>query len=382
MKRLSMALLLPAVGLACVALVACAGGTPVPLPAQTAASNSALAGLERRPILFARDEDLWWAHLDGTGEEQLSQGGALRWRSAVEWSWAAQYNSVQVSPDGRWVAWSDGWDLVVVDVASRLQASTDEPDRVVYLDWAPDSHAVAYATVSGSGSQDNDIYLYDPDHKTAEHLLSLKGEAAGIKHLLWSPDSRAIAFSCCSKRLQTADGEKDIATVRELNVASRRVEAAGEMEVYVASSSWLCWTAAGEIIASPQHPAPGQAVRCCRCPRGIGGVSIPGVWTPGVSPDGLRRLQLSPLDTSGSAGMVTWLAVRAADAGTATAPLWERKLQGVALSRGLWSPDGQYLLLDDNEPHSPIWRLRADGTGELEKIVEDGFLVDAVPAWQ
>jgi outer membrane protein assembly factor BamB len=38
--------------------------------------------------------------------------------------------------------------------------------------------------------------------------------------------------------------------------------------------------------------------------------------------------------------------------------------------------------LDDNEPHSPIWQLRADGTGELEGIVEDGFLIDAIRAWQ
>jgi hypothetical protein len=44
-----------------------------------------------------------------------------------------------------------------------------------------------------------------------------------------------------------------------------------------------------------------------------------------------------------------------------------------------WSPDGQAILLDDAAAASPIWRLAADGTGELVVVVEDGTLLDIFP---
>ena len=47
-----------------------------------------------------------------------------------------------------------------------------------------------------------------------------------------------------------------------------------------------------------------------------------------------------------------------------------------------WSPDGGYLILDDDGNRSPIWRTKADGTGDVETILEDGFLLDVVLQWQ
>ena len=46
-----------------------------------------------------------------------------------------------------------------------------------------------------------------------------------------------------------------------------------------------------------------------------------------------------------------------------------------------WSADGQYLLLDNDQVHSPIWRMRADGQGGPEQLMADGFLIDVVPQW-
>jgi hypothetical protein len=47
-----------------------------------------------------------------------------------------------------------------------------------------------------------------------------------------------------------------------------------------------------------------------------------------------------------------------------------------------WSPDGTYILLDDSQARSPIWRFPADGTGEPEVVVENGYLLDMVAAWE
>lgn len=46
-----------------------------------------------------------------------------------------------------------------------------------------------------------------------------------------------------------------------------------------------------------------------------------------------------------------------------------------------WSPDGQYLFLDDGRGDSPIWRLPAGGRGELEAIIDDGYLLAIVDSW-
>jgi hypothetical protein len=58
---------------------------------------------------------------------------------------------------------------------------------------------------------------------------------------------------------------------------------------------------------------------------------------------------------------------------------WQRELP-VGLFPVGWSPDGQFILLDDAAVASPIWRLAADGTGEPEVVVEDGRLVELIPA--
>jgi len=58
---------------------------------------------------------------------------------------------------------------------------------------------------------------------------------------------------------------------------------------------------------------------------------------------------------------------------------WQRELP-VGLFPVGWSPDGQFILLDDAATASPIWRLAADGLGDLEVVVDDGRLLELVPA--
>jgi hypothetical protein len=188
---------------------------------------------------------------------------------------------------------------------------------------------------------------------------------------VWSPDGRCLAFSCCFEPVEPYTGTaKSIGHVQRLDVSTQQVERVGTIEIRVAGGSRLCWTESGEIIASPQRPSHGQAVRCWPAPYGS---------SPLVSPDGRRRIELGRLfeDQTG-----TRLAAYASDSGTDAAPLWQREFEEVTLWRVFWSPDGGYLLLDDDGAGSPIWRLRADGTGELEQVVDDGFLIETVAAWQ
>ena len=60
--------------------------------------------------------------------------------------------------------------------------------------------------------------------------------------------------------------------------------------------------------------------------------------------------------------------------------VWERALD-ITVGALRWSPDGAYLLLDDGEPDTLIWRLSADGAGEPKVVIEAGLVIDVVPQW-
>ena len=58
---------------------------------------------------------------------------------------------------------------------------------------------------------------------------------------------------------------------------------------------------------------------------------------------------------------------------------WQTELP-VGLFPVTWSPDGKFILLDDAAYGPPIWQLAADGEGEPVVIVEDGTLLEIIPA--
>lgn len=342
--------------------------TPTLRPTPAPSSPGSASG---QVVLYVAQYDVWRVRVDGTAPERLTQGVFLEdgeFARIPLWE-AMRYAPPRAAPDGRWLACSNGTQLLVASVPAGGQRVVGTSNVALY-DWAPDSSALAFATLPPPWEPPAEIHIYDPQRDTLETPITLKGERNKIDHLVWSSDSRDLAFSCCFQAVEPyTETGRSVGQVRRLDVGTQQVETAGEIELRVAATSRLCWTEAGGLIASPQRPSPGQAVRCSPEPYGI---SL-------ISPDGGRWLELSRLsaDLTG-----TRLVVPAYEAGTATAPLWQREYPEVTLARGCWSPDGQYLLLDDSEPHSPIWRLRADGTGELEMVVEDGFLIDAIPAWQ
>ena len=92
-----------------------------------------------------------------------------------------------------------------------------------------------------------------------------------------------------------------------------------------------------------------------------------------VSPDGRQRAYLAiPPDAPDAYRLVI--------EEVATGETHQRDLATDLFPVG-WSPDGQYLFLDDGRGDSPIWRLPAGGRGDLEAIIDDGYLLAIVDAW-
>jgi len=274
---------------------------------------------------------------------------------------ATMYRPPQVSPDGRWISLSrTGLDLVLVNVASHTQKKLPRPGAPIVA-WSPDSCFFAY--VPESTTDDNDLYLYDVEAGRAERLLRLKsGEWGDIRNVVWSPDNRFIAFACCfESQATTGDATGQI---RRIEVATGQMDTVGEVKTSVASGSQLCWTVDGHVTVDPD-----QGVRCSYRRR------LP----IALSPDGTLSASLSPLSpddawwTGPSALTVTKASTNEV--------VWQREMAGNT-KKVFWSPDGSYLILDDDGNCSPIWRTKADGTGDVETILEDGFLLDVVLQWQ
>lgn len=347
--------------------------TVIPVPRTASPSEPG------RVVLYARDDDLWRTDVSGLHREPLTVGRALNWRNewVTDWLQAARQRPPRVSPDGRWIAFPGGeevvstygqltavfaaGDMLVVDVTGHTQASFRQPGAGV-VDWAPNSRSFAYVVSSPEGDR---LCVYDPARGRATSLLSRQG----IKHFAWSPDSRYIAFTCCFEVVEpyTVTG-RSTGLVQRLDVSTQQLERVGQAQIGVASSGSLCWSMDGRVITTTEG-----AVRCS--PQDAW-------WTSGVSADGTRITRLTPLySADGTANGAVLATARYAD-GRAGSVLWERQVREANVTRAYWSPDDRYLLLDDEDPHSPVWRLQADGTGQLEVVVDDGYLLGVVSQWR
>lgn len=321
-------------------------------------------------VLFARDDDLWRTDLNGELLEQLTEGGMLKWgmsqRGDDWWVLASIYRPPQVSPDGRWIVLSQtGLDLILVDVVTH--ARTRLPGRgAPIVAWSPDSCHFAYVPEPVDGAE---LYLYDIRSGQAKRLIVMEEDTSGvgIRDVVWSPDGRAIAFACCFASAHPEYRGDLVGEIRRFDVVSRQTEVVGEIRVPVAGSHRLCWTADGQLITTT-GPIPDA---CCSY--------APPRSPAAISPDSLRFAELAPIpsgqpDWSGPSHLIVGEIVTGR-------VLWQQEL-AINAKTVAWSPDSQYLLLDDDLADSPIWRIEADGTGDLEQIVEDGFLLQVVFIWQ
>lgn len=323
-------------------------------------------------ILFAADDDLWRTDFYGNHVERLTDGGILNWHMerGDDWLLAAKWRPPQVSPDGRWIAFSStGRNTVLIDVATGVHQQVSGPGAPIFT-WSPDSRYFAYSPDSSLTPTSDDLYLYDVQNQQSQHLLQLdKDDGVGIVSIVWSPDSRFIAFGCCFTTDTGNDGTFT-GKIQQLEITTGDVEAVGEIWSSIGGgSAELCWTVDGPMM-----------LKSIKEKERIDG-NLPCSYRRRSeirSPDGNLLASLSPVSSDDE--FWTGPSLLTIKMTSTDSVLWQREIEE-SVRRIAWSSDSQYLLLDNNQNRSPIWRITADGLSELEVIVDDGYLLDVISQW-
>jgi Tol biopolymer transport system component len=93
-----------------------------------------------------------------------------------------------VSPDGKWIAYSEGRSLIVRPIAGGPAATLPIADaQIRNLSWSADNRSIltdGYATPSGWG-------VYDVADRTRKPLLT--ADSVELRQAAWSPDGQSIA---------------------------------------------------------------------------------------------------------------------------------------------------------------------------------------------
>lgn len=333
-----------------------------PMPEATAVPIDTAAIQTGAPLLFARDNDLWRADSNGQNEQRLTEGQLLAdWFALTEsgdpWWWGGFPPQIHISPDGRWLVFTqNGHNLVLVDVTST-EATRISPlsETALIFTWSPDSRQFVFGR--------NTLKLYDVATNAITNLLS--GYGQGVHNPVWSPDGRFLAFACCFTEPDPGPYEGVLAgEIRQLELASGQVETVGETWNSVGGGTPdICWAADGTVGIDVVEP-----VTCSFNPQSMG-----------VLP-GDTRYAYFFIQSPDENELFHWLAVKdqASDA-----IFWEREVPFT--QRVHWSPDGQWLYLGNDYYYveqAAIYRLLADGSGEAEMLLPNALLLDVIPAWQ
>ena len=311
-----------------------------------------------------------------------------------------------VSPDGCLLALNGNWGgATVLDLVTGEMIGMGRGRAMQSPNWSPDSRQLAYVT------QDDRLCIYDLNSEPDDCPFAPEGL---LMEVVWSPTGSFIAAAvvtppvggssdCCVGRVWLVDPATGVATDVAGFITGFEY-APGEAFQWLPDGSGLAIKRADDSHGAIFRLADGSVVTFDE-------------WIADVAPDGGTVLHpsgaLSAIDgtalapLTGADGCAEFLGIARSwspdsrlaytilcGVGGTTAleprPLtvidpatgvvgWQRELP-VGLFPVGWSPDGQFILLDDAAVASPIWRLAADGTGELEVVVEDGRLVELIPA--
>jgi dipeptidyl aminopeptidase/acylaminoacyl peptidase len=304
-------------------------------------------------VLFALNDDLWRTGIQGDEVEQLTENKTMNWQMNPmgEWWLAAVTRPPKASPDGRWIALSTGEEVVLIDVRQRTQIGLPGADTDLVA-WSHDSNHLAYVPNHAR------VYVYDLTDQAAlpRRLLEL----SNITSIVWSPDNQYVAIGCC---FEGGQDEIHRGQIKQIHATSGQIETVGELWLSLGGGSPpLCWTNENDVKQVELDTD--YSSYCSTMPS-----------MPAISPDGNLRAYLQPASPddiywSGPSLLVV------EDVQTAT-PLWQRELEeNIKILK--WSPENDYLFLDNDQLHSSIWRVGIEDSSALEVIVNDGFLLDVI----
>ena len=311
-------------------------------------------------ILFARDDDLWRADMSGEQVEPITESGSLDWgmtKPGDDWRVAALSVPPQVSPNGRWIAFSpDGWTLSLVDVNVPNKLRRINPGAPIPA-WSPDSRYLAFGADSG-------LYIYDVEMDNLSQLLDIDQ----VANVVWSPDMRYLAFACCFVRPEPYS-TADFGEIRQVEIATGQAAIIDATTLTIGGGTPpICWNGDGQVIEQ-------RGIEAARCSFAFSAVNS-------HSPDGSQFAATSPSSPSDD----FWegdslLTIQQSDTNEI---VWQRRISGHAATPR-WSPDGAYIIFQRGaawKNNLSVWRISADGTAEPELIIEDGCLLDVIPQWQ
>lgn len=320
------------------------------------------------------------------------------------------YRPPRVSPDGRWLALNGGWGGAAL--LNMLEGGTIGVGRGGAMQspvWSPDSRYIAYL------ARDNRLCLASVPDLMGDCPFQGAGQS---QEAIWSPDGSLIAVASIHPTGENEDcctGE-----VTLFNLADRSAKVIGTYATTFEpiAGEALSWLPDGSGLLIKNAVGGGSAIfmtdtgmtvsfvesiadtsldgRYFLTSSGIlGTIEQPALYTLPFdesscedddtvltswswSLDG-QRLAYS-MDCREQESMSQLYVV---EIGTGHL-LWKRSL-GKNISSVEWAPDGDYLLLQLQSSgllrDASIQRLAADGAGELETIVEQGYLLGIVPQW-
>lgn len=319
------------------------------------------------------------------------------------------YRPPQVSPDGRLLALNGNWGgAAVLDLVTGESIGIGRGQAMLAPSWSADSRHISYI------SQDDQLCIYDLNNEPDDCPF----QSTGLQDAMWSPSGATIAVAILDP---IAEGNSNCCTgkVWLVNVLNSEITEVGTYATGFESvpGEIIAWLVDGSgLVIKKTSDGRGALYNLADDSMTYFEEAILSVSPSGqvvLHPSGVfahiedRAARLSLPATADCDGYLSLIHAWSPDGQRlAYAPacwidgelreeprilyvvettrgnlLWQLELPPAIVPAG-WSSDGAYILMDDGDNHSPIWRLPADGVGEPEIVVEDGYLLEVVKAWE